>query len=125
MERFNDVLSKPKPYPIPSRYPSWASWSSREVYLPADLHSSSAFRKVLHIAKEDLSDVTLVTSGKIDGPLLLLGLLYREVRRVIEAKPGDDSGVPSHIFNSPLGVKELDEIEGFLEEVSIALPSDL
>ena len=125
MERFNDVLSKPKPYPIPSRYPSWASWSSREVYLPADLHSSSAFRKVLNIAKEDLSDVTLVTSGKIDGPLLLLGLLYREVRRVIEAEPGDDSGVPSHIFNSPLGVKELDEIEGFLEDVSIALPSDL
>ena len=66
-----------------------------------------------------------MTSGKIDGPLLLLGLLYREVRHVIEAEPGDDSGVPSHIFNFPLGVKELDEIEGFLDEVSIDLPSDL
>jgi hypothetical protein len=84
----------------------------------------SSFSKVLNIAKEDLSDVAVVASGKIDGPLLLLGLLYREVRRSMEAEPGENSGVPSHIISSPLGVNELNEIESFLDEVSMDLSSD-
>ena len=61
---------------IPSRYPSWASWESQEVYLPAEFHSASAFKKALLIGSKVLEKCVLLEDGRIDAPLLLLGLMY-------------------------------------------------
>lgn len=59
-------------------------------------------------------------AGKIDGPLLLFGLLYREVSRSIEAEPDDPTtNVPSHLINSPFGIKQLTEMEKLVNDVQI------
>jgi hypothetical protein len=50
-------------------------------------------------------------NGKIDAPLLLLGLMYREVSRAVEVEPGAKTGGPRHLLNSPLGIQELEELQ--------------
>jgi hypothetical protein len=60
-----------------------------------------------------MTDSSRLDPGNVDAPLLLLGLLYREVCRAMEVEPGDETA-PSHLVNSPLGKKELDQIEKVL-----------
>jgi hypothetical protein len=71
--------------------------------------------------KKDLADSSFL-SGKIDAPLLLLGLMYQEVSRAIEVEPDTPTKAPDHLVHSPFGVKELKRIESLLKTVHI--PSD-
>jgi hypothetical protein len=86
--------------------------------LPANFHSSSSFKKALSTAKEDLLDHSILESGKIDAPLLLLGLIYREVSRALEAEPGTPTDAPSHLIDSPLGVLELNKVDTLINGLS-------
>jgi hypothetical protein len=104
---------------IPKNYPSWASWSSREVYLPAKFHSASSFDDALMIVQHALADSTIFESGKIDAPLLLLGLMHREVSRSMEIEPGGDPKLPDHLVKSSFGVKEIRKIERLLDKIHL------
>jgi hypothetical protein len=73
------------------------------------------------ILKKALRDSSVLNGGKIDAPLLLLGLVYREVARSIEIEPGVSTEAPDHLVESPFGVRELNEIERLLK--SIKLPN--
>jgi hypothetical protein len=106
---------------IPRNYPSWASWNNREVYLPAKFHSVDSFDDALSIVENALGNPAIFDSGKIDAPLLLLGLLSREVTRSMEIEPGGDTKVPDHLAESPFGIKEMKRIESLLRK--IRLPS--
>ena len=61
----------------------------------------------------------MVEGGKIDSPLLLLGLMYREVSRALEVEPGDENEIPSHVLNSPLGIRELDEMQSMVKDLEL------
>ena len=61
---------------------------------------------------EELSDRSV--GGRIDSPLLLLGLIYREVSRAMELEPGVETSAPSHLINSPFGVEQLDQLCKFI-----------
>ena len=51
----------------------------------------------------------LSEGGRIDAPLLLLGLMYWEASCAMEIEPGE-SNVPVHLSQSCFGVKELNKI---------------
>jgi hypothetical protein len=106
---------------MPNNYPAWARWRSRETYLPAEFHTSKAFTENLSILKKDLADSSFL-SGKIDAPLLLLGLMYQEVSRAIEVEPDTPTKAPDHLVHSPFGVKELKKMETLLKGVQ--MPSE-
>ena len=55
-----------------------------------------AFNNSLSTVTDHLSDDSLIESGKVDGPLLLLGLIYREVSHCMEVEPGENMTAPSH-----------------------------
>ena len=61
-------------------------------------------------------------NGKIDGPLLLLGLVFREISRSIEIEPGAETDLPQHLVDSPFGIQEIQKIEKLLE--SVVFPED-
>jgi hypothetical protein len=69
------------------------------------------------MAREDLENPLILESGKIDSPLLLLGLIYREVSRVMELEPGNPTNLPGHLIDSPFGINEVDKIRNFLNDV--------
>jgi hypothetical protein len=71
----------------------------------------------MSILKKDLGDSSIINSGKIDAPLLLLGLTYREVSRSMEIEPGAPTGAPNHLAGSSFGVRELNEIEKLINSV--------
>jgi hypothetical protein len=74
------------------------------------------------IVQNALANSEIFESGKIDAPLLLLGLMYREVSRSMEIEPdGDGKKLPDHLVNSTFGVKEIRKIESLLNKV--CLPS--
>jgi hypothetical protein len=66
--------------------------------------------------REDLGNPDVLEAGWMDAPLLLLGLVYREVSRSLETEPGDSS-VPAHLINSPFGRKELDEVQSLINGI--------
>jgi hypothetical protein len=68
----------------------------------------------LALVKKELSRSK---ADDIDAPLLLLGLLYREVCRAMEAE--EESGAPAHLIASKFGVKQLDEIEKVINNVAV------
>jgi hypothetical protein len=68
--------------------------------LPAEFHSSKSFEQMLLTLKTQLKDSSVIDGGKIDSPLLLLGLAYREVARSIEIEPGAPTTAPDHLVNS-------------------------
>ena len=59
---------------------------------------------------------------QIDAPLLLLGLIFREISRAIEIEPGAPTHYPQQLVHSPLGIEEMNKIEEMLNKV--VLPSD-
>jgi hypothetical protein len=115
------IQFQPKPSAIPSDFPSWASWKSREVFLPATFHKAAAFNKSLSIAEALLGDLSTFEDGKMDAPLLLVGLMYREVCRAMEMEPGEDNKSPAQLKNSPFGIQQMQKIERVIE--AIILPS--
>jgi hypothetical protein len=91
------------------------------VYLPADFHSANFFNRTLLTVEKDLGDASVLEKGKIDAPLLLLGLMYREVSRSMEIEPDAPTRAPVHLVNSPFGIKEIKKIERIIN--SVVLPS--
>ena len=73
-----------------------------------------AFNDALSTVTDHLSDESLMESGKVDAPLLLLGLIYREVSCCMEVESGENMTAPSHLVDSPLGINKLNEIEDFI-----------
>ena len=57
-----------------------------------------------------MTDLSRLNPANVNAPLLLLRLLYREVFQAMEVESGDETA-PAHLINSPLGIKELDQIE--------------
>jgi hypothetical protein len=90
--------------------------------LPAEFHTSESFDRSISILKKDFGDSSFF-SGKIDAPLLLLGLMYQEVCRSMEIEPGAPTKAPNHLVNSPFGIKEVQKIENLLK--SVRLPSEM
>ena len=72
------------------------------------------------IAEEDLRDSSGMEGGKADSPLLLLGLMYREVSRSIEMEPGAPTMAPPHLVNSPYGVKEVNRLETLIDSIALS-----
>ena len=109
---------------MPTNYPIWASWDSKEVYLPPAFHTSRNFGKCLSILKDSFKDSSTFEDGGIDAPLLLLGLVFKEVSRAMEVERGEEeaSGYPPHLVNSPLGIKQMKKLEAMVE--ALALPSE-
>lgn len=89
--------------------------------MPDSFHQTGAFAKYLKILEELFKDESVFDAGKIDSPLLLLGLVYREVSRATEMEPGGDGKSPAHLINSLYGVKHLEKLRRFIN--SIDLPS--
>lgn len=112
---------KPKASAIPRNYPSWASWSSKEVFLPAVFHSSESFENTLSILKDALRDSSVFEDGCLDSPLLLFGLLFREISRAMEIEPGEPTPYPPQLVNSPLGIGEMNRIEEMMNKVALPL----
>ena len=83
--------------------------------MPAEFHSADAFKNALSIGQEALGDSVLSENGRIDAPLLLLGLMYRETCRAMEIEPGDTKA-PVHLAKSRFGIKELNKIESIFGE---------
>jgi hypothetical protein len=85
--------------------------------LPDFFHGSGAFKKTLSIIKKSLADPSVLDDGRVDAPLLLLGLTYREVSRAVEMEPGAPTDAPDHLKNSPFGIQEMNKIETLIDGV--------
>jgi hypothetical protein len=68
-----------------------------------------------------LGDSSTLEDGKVDAPLLLIGLMYREVCRAMEIEPGGEEKVPAHLKNSPFGIQQMQKIERVVD--AIVVPS--
>ena len=88
-------------------------------YLPAEFHLASAFKKALSIGSKALEKCVLSEDGRIDAPLLLLGLMYWEASRVMEIEPGAAADIPVHLSESPFGIKELNKIKSMIGKVCL------
>ena len=89
--------------------------------MPSEFHTSNSFDQGISILKNNFGDSSIF-NGKIDAPLLLLGLMYHEVSRAMEIEPGAQTKAPDHLVNSPFGIKEVKKIESLLKGVH--LPSN-
>ena len=89
------------------------------MYLPAEFHLASAFKKALLIGSKALEKCVLLEDGRIDAPLLLLGLMYWEASHALEIEPGAATDIPVHLSESPFGIKELDKIESMIGKVHL------
>jgi hypothetical protein len=87
--------------------------------LPSEFHSSNSFNHAFTILENALGDSDVFESGKIDAPLLLLGLMFREVSRSMEMEPDGESKAPVQLVNSPFGIKEMNRMEFLIDAVSL------
>jgi hypothetical protein len=72
------------------------------------------------IGLEALKECVLLQNGRIDAPLLLLGLMYREASCAMEVEPGAATDVPVHLSELPFGIKEPNKIESMLGKIRLA-----
>lgn len=84
--------------------------------MPGDFHTLSSFSKNFTIAKKAFKDDSVLEGGKIDAPLLMVGLMYREVVRAMETED-DDGKSPEHLVNSPFGGDQLRKLETLINSV--------
>ena len=89
------------------------------MYLPAEFHLASAFKKALLIRSKALEKCVHLEDGRIDAPLLLLGLMYREASHAMEIEPGAATDIPVHLSESPFGIKELNKIKSMISKVRL------
>ena len=85
--------------------------------MPEDFHSSSSFKSALKILKADLGKSSNLKGGKVDAPLLLFGLVYREISHAMEIEPGGTNKYPPQLNNSPFGIKEVNQLEKLLDGI--------
>jgi hypothetical protein len=64
-----------------------------------------------------LKDPEVWKGGKVDAPLLYLGLVYREVSRAVEFEPEMSSNAPSYLENSPFTIKHLDQLGKLIADI--------
>jgi hypothetical protein len=89
--------------------------------LPSGLPSHSrSFSNALSIVRDALRDLLVFEDGRMDAPLLLLGLIFREVSRSIEIEPGAPTLYPQKLVHLPFGIGKMNEIEEMLD--SVVLP---
>jgi len=69
--------------------------------------------------KDTLDDPSIFDDRKVDAPLLLLGLLFREVSRAMEIEPGEPTRYPPQLVHSPFGIEEMNQIEEIINTVVI------
>ena len=74
--------------------------------------------RFIHL-KDSLCDPSVLEGGKVDAPLLLSGLMYREICCAMKMEPDAPMGAPKSLINSPFGIKELKEIEAVLDNVVV------
>jgi hypothetical protein len=86
--------------------------------LPTEFHSSNSFDHALTILENALGDSAIFESGKIDAPLLFLGLMFREVSRSMEMEPGAETKAPAQLVNSPFGIEEMNRMEILIDSIS-------
>ena len=77
------------------------------------------FKDVINVEKGSFQTFDL--DAGIDSHLLLLGLMYREISRLIETEPEVATTAPPHLVHSSFGIKELKQIEAVIK--GIPLPS--
>ena len=68
---------------------------------------------------DSLCDPSVLEGGKVNAPLLLSGLMYREICCAMEMEPDAPTGAPKSLINSPFGIKKLKEIEAVLDNVVV------
>ena len=83
---------------------------------------ASAFKKALSIGSKALEKCVLSEDGRIDAPLLLLGLMYQEASHVMVIEPGAATDILVHLSELPFGIKELNKIKSMIGKVHL-LPS--
>ena len=83
-----------------------------------EFHSSDSFNHSLTILENALEDSAVFESGKIDAPLLFLGLMFREVSRSMEMEPGAKIKAPAQLVNSPFGIEEMNRMEILIDSIS-------
>ena len=74
-------------------------------------------KNTLKFLATTLNDPQVWNGRNIDAPLLYLGLVYREVSRVVEFEPGTLSNVPSLIENSPFTNEHLDQLMKLIADI--------
>jgi hypothetical protein len=55
----------------------------------------------------------------MDAPLLLLGLMFREISRAMEIEEGEPTKFPPQLVSSPLGIGEMQKLEALMESISL------
>jgi hypothetical protein len=65
----------------------------------------------------------LSQNGRIDAPLLILGLMYWEASCAMEVEPGAATNVPVYLSELPFGIKELNKIKSMLGKIHPASSS--
>ena len=89
------------------------------MFLPADFHKPSNFKKYLSIAERSLGDSNTLEHGKVDAPLLLVGLMCREVSCAMEMEPGGENAFPIQLRSSPFGIQQMQKIERVMDGIVI------
>lgn len=90
----------------PGTLPLWASWTSELKHMPLQFHNTSGFSLV----KNRLHAQPLNVRQQL-GMVLGIGLAHRDIMFATELEPNEElDGVPSWVQNSPLTVKEAEEL---------------
>jgi hypothetical protein len=85
--------------------PTWASWDSQDVFLPADFHSKKGAKAILDYLKSLPTEPPL-TRNALEQLLLLLGLTAREVWRSVEMHEGmPEANSPEYLKKNPLATE--------------------
>ncbi|KAG0691937.1 hypothetical protein DFH29DRAFT_883403, partial [Suillus ampliporus] len=95
--------------------PTWADWSWRETYLPEDIHTSYA---ALVASLNMLQTCPISGSPSVMPVVLVIGLLYRESKRVIEYEEDEaDPNTPSYLPHSIFDLQFLVALDNAVREV--------
>lgn len=92
--------------------PPWTSWKWAKKYLPAELHTAG---DALRLALGTLRRTKFADAGSSTPVILGLGLLLRECWRAVEVEP--DSGTPTFLVNSLLGVERAEDVLAVIKQI--------
>src|ERR1700759_3045472 len=93
-----------------SNLPSWASWSYRHLFLPADYHSVDGFDAALSI----IMPQGIAEKGVHATLMLALGMMLAEFNRTQFADPEEEASFekPAYVADTPLGLAQVEELNG-------------
>ena len=70
-------LIQPKHLKIPIEYPAWASWKSKEIFLPPEI-----FKTTLGLVWKEMTDLSRLDPANVDAPL---SPLYQKVHQFFKS----------------------------------------